>query len=155
MKEAVKEAKLVKLSNLCIQLFLLPRDIRCQICSVLLSAVKVDKNARKDELDEVTQIWDCHRIQHHHNMIEPAGKPIIMYTSPELYNTEDKLVPVDTLEVEVCSDNCVFKDQSCSDSTVFEICCLLMEENDLRLPSTPHEAMRLYRTLHELIYREL
>ncbi|XP_033108638.1 uncharacterized protein LOC117110139 isoform X2 [Anneissia japonica] len=50
MEEAVKEAKLVKLSNVStIHLFLLPRDIRGQICSLLLSAVKVDRDARKDD----------------------------------------------------------------------------------------------------------
>ncbi|KAJ8024331.1 hypothetical protein HOLleu_37048 [Holothuria leucospilota] len=89
-------------------------------------------------------------------MVEPSGKPIIMYTSPELYNTDNKLVLVDALEVEVCIQQCVFKDgQTCSDATVFRLCCDLMVEHDLDVPHNPQEAIILYNTLRDAIYREL
>ena len=74
------------------------------------------------ELDQVAHTWDCHRLQRHQNMAEPTGKPIIMYTSPQLYDTEDKVVAVDPVEVEVCIEQCIFNDgEPRSDSTVFEL----------------------------------
>ena len=91
-------------------------------------------------------------MQRHRNMVEPCGKPIIMYTAPELYNSEDKLVAVDDLEVDVCADFCIFKDgQPCADSTIFELCCDLMVEHQLALPQTPQEAIGLYNNLRDEI----
>ena len=95
-------------------------------------------------------------MQPYRNMLEPSGKPIIMYTSPELYNSENKLVAVDALEAEVCVDQCIFKDgQPCSDSLVYELCCDLMIEHSLEAPQDPHEALELYNTLRDAINRDL
>ena len=121
--------------------------IQLQICNIIVF---------QRELDEVARMWDCHRMQRHRNMIAPCGKPIIMYTSPELYNAEDKLVAVDALDVEVCIDQCLFKRwQPCRNSSVFEFCCHLMVENHLEFPSNAREGIILYSTLRELIYNEL
>ena len=79
-----------------------------------------------------------------------------MYTSPELYSSENKLVAVDALEAEVCIEQCVFKDgQPCSDAVVFELCCDLMIEHNLEAPQDRHEALKLYDTLRDAIYTEL
>ena len=100
--------------------------------------------------------WNCHRLQRHRNMIEPSGKPIIMYTSPELYNTEEQLVQVDPLEVEVCTDQCVFNDgPQCRDLTVFELCCAITVDLDLTMPEDADEAVHLYRTLRDVIHQEM
>ena len=68
-------------------------------------------------------------------MVEPTGKPIIIYTSPELYNTENKFVVVDAPDVEVCIEECVFHGRSCIDSAIFELCCDNMVDNHLDVPS--------------------
>lgn len=108
------------------------------------------------ELDSLAHTWNYHRLQRHHNMVEPCGKPIILYTSPELYNTEDKLVDIDVFDVEACIDECVFKDGNpCSDSTVLELSCDYMVENNLDYPHDTQEATQLYLRLREKIYRDL
>lgn len=110
----------------------------------------------QEELTSLAEAWNCHRMQRHRNMVEPCGKPIIMHTAPELYNSENKLVGVDALEVELCMEQSVFKDgQPCRDPVVFELCCDLMVENDLDVPQSPQEAVTLYNTLRDIIYRDL
>ena len=67
-------------------------------------------------------------------MVEPTGKPIIIDTSPELYNTENKCVAVGAQDVEVCIEECVFHGRPCVDSAIFELCCDDMVENPLDVP---------------------
>lgn len=89
-------------------------------------------------------------------MVEPSGKPILMYSCPELYDTEDKLVPVDAEDVAVCTEECIFKESNpCSDEAVFELCLDHMAENDMDIPSDAQEATLLYRLLRDAIYRDL
>ena len=89
-------------------------------------------------------------------MIDPSGKPIIMYTSPELYNTTDRIVPVFVPDVEVCIEECIFKDERpCSSPLVYQWCCDLMVENNLNLPHNVDEAINMYRSMRDAIYREL
>ena len=79
-----------------------------------------------------------------------------MYTAPELYQTENKLVDVDIPDIEVCIEECVFKDGNpCSDSTVMELCFDHMAENDLDIPSDTDEAVQLYHFLRGAIYQDL
>jgi len=113
-------------------------------------------NAFQKELEEVVSIWDCHLLQRHRNMIAPSGKPIIMYTAPELYNTTDRLIPVDHLEVEVCLERCLFKGISlCQDQTVYELCCDIMVEHDKPIPLNAEEAKALYLFLRDTIHQSL
>lgn len=89
-------------------------------------------------------------------MIEPSGKPIIMYTAPELYNKENKLYAVDAVEVDVCLGECLFKGaQLCQYSTIFELCCEIMIENDLDIPLDATQATDLYLFLRHTIEQEV
>ncbi|WAR15672.1 LOW QUALITY PROTEIN: hypothetical protein MAR_005777, partial [Mya arenaria] len=47
-----------------------------------------------EELDEVRQLWNCPRIRPVRNNISPSGRPVKMYTCPELYGAQDYLCGV-------------------------------------------------------------
>lgn len=112
--------------------------------------------AFQKELDTVVKIWDGHLLQRNRNVIAPSGKPIIMYAAPELYNTTERLIPVNHMEVEVCLERCLFKGIIlCQDQTVYELCCDIMVEHNKPIPSNAEEAKALYLFLRDTNHQSL
>ncbi|WAR22319.1 hypothetical protein MAR_016293 [Mya arenaria] len=62
-----------------------------------------------EELDEVRQLWNCHRIRPVRNNISPSGRPVTMYTCPEIYGAQDYLCAVPRANVDSCLEECVLK----------------------------------------------
>ena len=79
----------------------------------------------------------------------------MMFTSPELYDTRDYICPVDSAELRLCLDECVEKPVIPCDETVFELCCIIMEENNWEFPCCADEAVNLYKNLRQQLYSEL
>ncbi|XP_053296889.1 uncharacterized protein LOC128456658 [Pleuronectes platessa] len=86
-------------------------------------------NLVQDELDEVVSTWNSHKIRPRSSGDMASGWPVVMYSFPELHSAEDRLKPVSMEEVTVCMEECTPKGEFPCDETVFELCCLLMEEN--------------------------
>lgn len=103
----------------------------------------------QDELDDVVNTWNSHKIRP--SASATSGRPVVMYSFPELHRAEDRLKPVVTDEIIVCSEECTPKGQYPCDETVFELCCLLMAENDWDAPRDPLVAADLYMRLREEI----
>lgn len=61
---------------------------------------------------------------------------------------------VDLEKVQVCLDECVFKDFPC-DEDVFHICVDLMSEYNLKLTNDVFETVNLYIALRQLMNNEL
>lgn len=61
---------------------------------------------------------------------------------------------VDLAKVQVCLDECVFKDFPC-DEDVFHICVDLMSEYNLKLTNDVFETVNLYIALRQLMNNEL
>ncbi|WAR08364.1 LOW QUALITY PROTEIN: hypothetical protein MAR_018322, partial [Mya arenaria] len=55
-----------------------------------------------EELDEVCQLWNCHRIRPVRNNISPRDRSVTMYTCPELYGAQDYLCAVPRANVDSC-----------------------------------------------------
>lgn len=58
-------------------------------------------------------------------------------------------------QVELCAEECIPKGPHPCDSTVFELCNLLMQENDHNAPSDGEEAVQLYCMLRLAIHAGL
>jgi hypothetical protein len=78
-----------------------------------------------------------------------------MYTIPQLYQAEDHLCPVDDNKIRICADESVRKTLTCSDDTIFELCTILMKDNNLSKAQDVNEAKTLYIRLRQLIRFEL
>lgn len=98
--------------------------------------------------------WNDHRVRHVHNSRSPHGRPSILHAVPQLYGARDYLHNVDLEKVEVCLEECVFKDFPC-DEDVFNICVDLMSEHNLTLTNDVFETVNLYITLRQLIKNDL
>lgn len=106
------------------------------------------------ELDEIVFAWNNHRIRPVHNSRSPHGRPSIMYAVSHLYGATDHLHPVCLEKVQVCLEECVFKDFPCDEDT-FNVCVDLMSEHDLNHTNDVFAAVDLYITLRVLIKSEL
>lgn len=110
----------------------------------------------QDELDEVVRTWNTHQIRPRPAHGMHGGRPILMFSMPQLYGAgEDKLQPVLPEEVAVCKEECTPKGQYPCDETVFELCILLMDENGWDAPLDAYAAAELYSLLRNEILENL
>lgn len=99
--------------------------------------------------------WNSHKIRPRSSGGAAPGRPVLMYSFPELHNAEDRLKPIYIEELTVCMEECTPKGQFPCDETVFELCCLLMVENEWDAPVDPLAAADLYIRLREEILHSI
>ena len=75
----------------------------------------------QDQLDEVVRVWNIHRIRKSANQNVPCGRPVVLYSMPELYNRTSHLVPCVPQEIDACRGACVFREYPC-DEDVYNLC---------------------------------
>ncbi|XP_057203125.1 uncharacterized protein LOC130562244 [Triplophysa rosa] len=100
------------------------------------------------ELDEFAQMWNAHRIRTQRNTIAPHGRPTVMYMAPHLYGSADHIFHSDPADVQNCQEECVTPTHPCDD-TVFELCCLIMEELNFIVPEDAKSGRELYLRLRQ------
>ena len=88
------------------------------------------------ELDEVSMVWNSHRIRPSRNDAVPSGRPIVMYSLPSVYGTQDYIQQVDEDIVRICREECSFlhEDVSC-DADVHALCLLYMTRHNRMMPA--------------------
>ncbi|MGH0143290.1 UNVERIFIED_CONTAM: hypothetical protein FKN15_078329 [Acipenser sinensis] len=106
---------------------------------------------RSEELNTVARLWNTHRIRAQRNSTAPQGRPLMMYTVPHLYGFEDHLCPCTMENIVNCEEECRTRRNYSCDKTVFELCCLLMDEHRLDPPDNTEQATDLYITLRQEI----
>ncbi|XP_038133904.1 uncharacterized protein LOC119778637 [Cyprinodon tularosa] len=105
----------------------------------------------QDELEDTVQVWNAHTIRPSKNISVPSGRPNVMYALPQLYGTRDFLSLVEDEHIQLCKDECVFRQLIPCDPDVYGLCNILMSESHLTLPRDPYQAVNLYRHLREAI----
>lgn len=117
----------------------------------VLSTIAILASCLQDEIDEFTKTWNQHLIRPSTNARVPFGRPNIMYFMPELYDATDNLHQVTKDRIAVCKQECRFSKAIPCDTDIYELCCILMEENGQEFPQTPDAAVDLYLALRELV----
>ena len=114
-------------------------------------------------------VWNCHQIRPTKNQNVPHGKPVVLYTIPELYGTTDymNLVGqadidicrmqnlVGQADIDICRMQCIFRNGCPCDDEVFELAVIYMAEGDLEQPTNAREALDLYLALRTCLVRDL
>ncbi|KAA0706217.1 hypothetical protein E1301_Tti016289 [Triplophysa tibetana] len=110
----------------------------------------------QDELDTVVNMWNNHRIRRSNGRDIQHGKPFLMYNLPELYQSKDYMNPLDAerLNVIIHENICLWKSDIPCDRDLYDLCVLVMGENNLQPSATATEALRLYINIRPLV-REL
>ncbi|XP_013395261.1 uncharacterized protein LOC106162499 [Lingula anatina] len=107
------------------------------------------------DLDRVTSVWNCHRIRRTKNQNVPNGRPIVLFSMPELYGRRDYLRPVNQGHIEACFTECSFRDGLPCDEELFELFNIYMAELFLDFPSNVQEAQQVYHALRLAIRQDL
>ncbi|KAJ8318739.1 hypothetical protein KUTeg_003830 [Tegillarca granosa] len=131
-----------------------PRMGTSQICRSFYVAIMVTlfrvkwKKARiiNADLDDAQDICNTHVLQSKNAVTGGGRRPTLMYTLPQLYSAEDHICPANKNESKLCP-----KTLTCADETVFQLCTLFMEENNLSFPQDSNQANDLYIRLREWI----
>lgn len=79
----------------------------------------------------------------------------MMYTLPDMYGAEDNLKTIHSIqdnsidmeELALCKDESTPKSQYPCDDTVFDLCCLLMQEKGWDTPRDAFSTAELYTLL--------
>ena len=82
----------------------------------------------------------------------PSGRPNVMYTVPGLFGTHDYLENVREEDVTVCEHECSYRSLYPCDLDVYDICLLIMGQQDIALPRTPYDGIDLFIQLKEKIW---
>lgn len=101
----------------------------------------------------MVQIWDGHRIRKSKEEHVVNGRPLMMYELPELYNTNDYLLPVNQDKLELCETQCHSKNDFPCDQDLFNYCCQIAQAQEWNPPETPEEAINFYINLREHVRR--
>ncbi|XP_020563208.2 uncharacterized protein LOC110016040 [Oryzias latipes] len=112
-------------------------------------------NLIQEELREVVRTWNLHQLMTRPSQSLLRGRPILLYCMPQLYGAEDKLQLVNTDDIAVCKEECTPKGQYPCDETIFELCILLMTENNWNAPEDAYSAVELYSHLRNEILDHL
>ena len=106
----------------------------------------------REELYRVARLWNVHRIRPSSNVESISGRPDVLYFLPEASDADDYTKPVGLDDLQIAEDRCCRRlPANGCDSSFSELAIIIMEENDLVMPTTPEEAGVLYATLLEKI----
>lgn len=100
----------------------------------------------QDELDQIALEWNIHKVRKTKNAIGSAGRPAVMYEMPSLYGCDDYLLKIPSFAIDALQSECLFIETPC-DKDFHELCCLVMEENNLIRPCDPYSGIDFYVTL--------
>ena len=99
--------------------------------------------------------WNTHNMRPDRKIGRGGGRPVLLYSLPELSGAEDKLVSVNIEELLACKAECTPKSAYPCDRDIFELCCILMDENRWTTPNDGYEAAHLYELLRNEIRRDI
>ena len=106
--------------------------------------------ASQRDLDDVAETWNGHKIREVRNSRSPSGRPSVLYLLPELYGTHDYLCPVADEDIGICEAESVFRKPLPCDEDFFEMCSIIMSENNLSFPASSGEARDVYIALRQV-----
>ena len=103
------------------------------------------------DIHEWVQTWNNHRIRHsRHGTV--SGIPDVLYTCPELQGTRDHIQTTSANDIAFCREECIFRGPyPCEDNDVYEMCLMIMRENDLAHPTDTWQALDLYLELRAIL----
>ena len=96
--------------------------------------------------------WNNHRIRSSVNPRVPSGYPVMMYNTPQIWGTEDKLCTnVDDDDLAACISEAVFRSNVPCDEDVYDLCMHVMNRDNLDKPLELQDALELYIHLRQEI----
>ena len=105
----------------------------------------------RDELNSVMKLWNTHRIRPSTNQESPPGRPDVLYSVPELTNTQDYLVQVSPDDITASEYFVSHQNGQDCDENFRELAIIIEREKKLTSPKSASEAKDHYITLLDYI----
>ena len=105
------------------------------------------------ELNVIARNWNLHRIRPSNNAESPSGIPDVLYFNPLSAEVENNSVPVSQEDHDIASTMFTRKPEEHGCAPEFkDLMDIIMEEEDLQMPSNASEAKNLYTILlHHIV----
>ena len=103
----------------------------------------------QDYIDGMVETWNCHLIRPSRNKRSPSGRPNVMYRLPSLYSSQDYMCPVPENEVELCENECIFREAIPCDPDAFQLLTMIVAQQNLSYPLNATQAIELYIKLRQ------
>ena len=100
-------------------------------------------------MDSNKDTWNSHLNCPLRNSLVPHGRPDVMYTLPELYETEDYISQVPVEDCDTCEVQCIHRSDIPCDEDIFTLCSHIMAQHQLRIPKDRFTALNLYLALRQ------
>lgn len=97
----------------------------------------------QNELDRIAEEWNAHPISKRQLSIWSSPS----YNAPDLYGTRYFVHPVPQKEVLFCKEEETDQNVYPCDQALFELCCIVMEENNIAAPEDLYQANDQYINL--------
>ncbi|XP_060912008.1 uncharacterized protein LOC132988566 [Labrus mixtus] len=107
------------------------------------------------ELNEIRNVWNTHRIRPSRNPTVPSGIPNIMFSAPHLWVADDHIVHFNAIDLATAKQTCKFLTTIPCDEDIFDVCTITMEESGLGFPNNTSEALDFYMSLRDVIRPQL
>ena len=105
----------------------------------------------REELYTVMKLWNTHRIRPSSNRESPPGRPDVLYSVPELTDTEDYLVKVPSIDITAAESFVSHENTDDCDENFIELANIVEREQNLQSPTNAAEAKERYITLLDCI----
>ncbi|XP_041364959.1 uncharacterized protein LOC121380210 [Gigantopelta aegis] len=112
-------------------------------------------NLVQNDLDRIVTVWNSHRIRPSKNENVPHGRPMVLYSMPEVFSVRNYMRAVNQTDVDICRTDCLFRDEFTCDQEMFELLLMYMLQYGLEPPTNAQEGVDLYLTLKPLVLRDL
>ncbi len=95
------------------------------------------------DLDQMAEQWNTHNIRPTKNQNVPNGRPMLMYSLPELFGAVNHLCNVDGDQIEICEGESCMEPMKCDD-TIEELCNLILSRHQIHKPLLGDDLYELY-----------
>ncbi|KAK3090635.1 hypothetical protein FSP39_013299 [Pinctada imbricata] len=111
--------------------------------------------AVQNTLDDISSIWNRHRIRPYRQGISRCGRPFLLHHMPRAYGSADFGTEINVMEVDICEGELeTIPHYPCS-KLIEELCTCIMDENNITMPKDSESLRDLYIFLREDIRENL
>ena len=100
----------------------------------------------QEELDETRRLWNNHFVRESRNAECPGGRPDALFYTPSLVGGRDCRSPLAEADVNLALPHCEAPELFGSSDDIVDFAALIMDERNITIPRTPHQAMILFET---------
>ena len=101
----------------------------------------------QEELDETRRPWNNRFVRKSRNAECPGGRPDVLFYIPSFVGGRDCRSPFVEADVNLALPYCEAPDLFGSSDYIVDLAALIMNERNIRMPRTPHQAKDLFITL--------